>query len=246
MLHSVRWDNIKVMTWINPPRKDHPELLDMGIGSPADVRRSLDDLWRINIVLGGVWSITRHLYPRIKTAKQPITVLNLGAGSMELDNTIQQWASRQGIDLTLIPLDFARRHLSAAHTPSYTLPRLQANALNLPLAPNSVDYVISSLFLHHFPPQVVVNLLESAWQVARHGVIMSDLVRGRLPELAWHLVRPVFATSYLTYHDGLVSVQRSYLPLELQQMAMQAGLENVSVREQFPWRMTLLAEKSNA
>ncbi|RXL97307.1 class I SAM-dependent methyltransferase, partial [Citrobacter sp. AAK_AS5] len=67
---------------------------------------------------------------------------------------------------------------------------LQADAAHPPFAPASVDYVISPRFLHHFAPDALIDLLRAVSPCARRGLIMSDLVRGRLPLAAFWLVQP--------------------------------------------------------
>ncbi|MEL6151937.1 MAG: methyltransferase domain-containing protein [Chloroflexota bacterium] len=240
MRHSTI--NTNFATWYAPPRKDAPELLDMGYGTPEDVRCSMADLWRVNVLLGGIWSITRHLYPRIRQRSGPVTVLDVGAGNAEIAGVVARWATRNNLNVTVIPLDFAARHLQQAHLEDNMF-ALQADALRLPFATNSVDFVMSSLFLHHFTPPQVQHILCESYRIAKHAVIMSDLLRGYFNELAWHVARPVFARSHITYHDGLRSVQRAYLPREFAQMAEVAGMAGAQVHTPLPWRMTLVVEK---
>lgn len=220
-----------------PPREDTPELLDMNLGTPDDVRQSMDDLWRVNTLLGGTWTMTRHLFPRLERG---MSVVDVGAGAGQIAAAVAAWAHHNGKPVTVVPLDYARQHITHGNGDMH---RLQADALQLPFAPGSVDYVISSLFLHHFAPQQVTAILCRAFEVARRGVIMSDLMRGRFNELAWHVARPVFARSHITYHDGLASIKRSYTPRELLALAREAGIPNAKVYVPFPWRMTLVVDK---
>ena len=84
---------------------------------------------------------------------------------------------------------------------------------------------------------------EKSYNRSRRGIVMSDLVRSKLPLLAFHLLQPVFARNYLTHHDGRLSIERAYTPHELRSLAQAAGLETARVYSHFPWRMTLVAEK---
>jgi 2-polyprenyl-3-methyl-5-hydroxy-6-metoxy-1,4-benzoquinol methylase len=228
-----------------PVRHDVPELLDLGVGSPQDVQKSLDDLWRINRYLWGTTALTRHLFPRLAALEQTGVCVDLGAGAAQVSGAIAGWAGRRKLDVRVIALDFSARNLVVAESHSTTngVKLVQADAMRLPFAPGSVDYFISSLFLHHFVPEAVVDLLGSAYAIARRGIIMSDLVRGWLPLAAFKLVQPVFARSYLTRHDGAVSIRRAYTPAELSAMARAAGIPNVRVHTHWPWRMTLAADK---
>jgi hypothetical protein len=119
---------------------------------------------------------------------------------------------------------------------------VRADALNLPMARRGVDYVISSLFLHHFQPPELVELLRSAFECARRGVIMTDLRRGWLPLAAFHLIQPVFARNALTRYDGALSIRRAYTPSELIALAREAGLPQAHIACHWPWRMTLVVD----
>jgi hypothetical protein len=90
----------------------------------------------------------------------------------------------------------------------------------------------------------VIALLRRAYGAARHGIVMNDLVRGWLPFYAFKLAQPFFARSYLTRHDGALSVRRAYTPAELLAMAHAADIPNPQVHTYFPWRMTLVADKA--
>jgi hypothetical protein len=102
---------------------------------------------------------------------------------------------------------------------------------------------MSSLFLHHLPPDQVKKLLAQAFRLAHKGIIMSDLTRGRLPMIAFRLGQPVFARNFLTRQDGMTSIRRAYTPAELLHLAQAAGLTNARVYRHPGWRMTLVVDK---
>jgi hypothetical protein len=172
--------------------------------------------------------------------------MDLGVGSAEIPIAIGQWARRHGIPARVIAVDRAARSLDAARagfSREHAVSLLRADARCLPLPAESVDLVISSLFLHHFSPGQLVELLRSVYALARAGLVMSDLVRGRLPLLAFRLSAPVLARNYLTRHDGAISIRRAYRPDELRALASAAGLAGAQVFTHWPWRMTLVADK---
>ena len=227
--------------WPALPRDDRPEWLDQGRGDARDVAANLAEMARINRWLGGLPALTRHLYPRLLAATGPVTILDLGTGSADIPTRIAAWAEARGRAVRVVAVDWAARNLAVAGT--HALPNiclLQADALQSPFGAGSVDFVISSLFLHHFAPAAAAGLLRAAAGLARRAVIMTDLVRGRLPELAFRLVQPIFARHPLTRHDGALSVRRAYTPRELRGLAQAAGLPQAHVTAHWPWRMTLV------
>lgn len=229
------------------PRANETEWLDQGRGSDADVAANLDEMWRLNRWLGGLSALTRHLYPRLLAASGPSRVLDLGTGSAHVPLDIGRWACARRLEVQLIGLDWAARHLAVARQQiggAGPVRLLQADAQRLPLAEGSADFVISSLFLHHFGPEAAVEVLRAGYRAARRGLIMSDLVRGQWPALAFGLVQPVLARHPLTRHDGYLSICRAYTPGELRELAARAGLPNARVHSHWPWRMTLVVDRA--
>jgi ubiquinone/menaquinone biosynthesis C-methylase UbiE len=230
-------------SFLVPARIDQTELLDQGEGSLEDVRANLEEMWRLNQAFSGVRSVTRYLQPQ---HNHPMRIVDLGTGSGKLALHLMQWAQRRHVEMHVYPLDLSPRNLSVAQDNIAShegVHLLRANALELPFAAGRIDYYISSLFMHHLPPDVLISLLRETYRLAHRGIIMSDIVRGTLPLAAFRLVQPVFARHYLTRHDGILSIKRAYTSTELAEMARAAGIENAHVHSHFPWRMTLVADK---
>jgi len=227
-----------------PPRIDSPELLDQGVGTDEDVKANFADLGRINRYLGGVQAITHHLYPRLLAHAGTPTIVDIGTGSGDIGTVITHWARQNRIDLKLWGVDLSARNLTLTRTSSTPFDtRVQADGLHLPFREGSVDYFMSSLFLHHLSPDKVKILLSETFRSANKGIIMSDLTRGRLPLIAFKISQPIFARNFLTRHDGMASIRRAYTPDELLHLAQAAGLTNARVYRHLGWRMTLVAEK---
>ena len=234
---------IGAASFMIPQRSNENELLDQGAGSLADVRANLHEMWRFNQLFAGVSTLTRYLNVNVS---QPMRVVDVGSGSGNLALALCTWAQQHDVEMVVYPLDFSARHLAIAQETVETTPNvqlLQADGLALPFAPDSIDYFVSSLFLHHFSPESLVALLRETYRLARRGIIMSDIVRGHLPLAAFRVTQPLLARHFLTRHDGILSIKRGYTPQELTELAHEAGLLNVRVVRHFPWRMTLVADK---
>lgn len=229
-----------------PSRKNKSELLDEGAGTQADVRDSLNDLQRLNYYLGGFRSILQHLSPCLKSQSGEVNVLDIGTGDGSLLHVISRLRDEQEYRLNLIGLDLMSQHLSIAQQKVHfnnPIHLMQANALNLPFADNSVDYVICSLLLHHLMPWQVSQLLREAYRCARRRIIFSDLVRGWLPYIGYKLIQPIFNLHPITCHDGEVSILRAFTVPELIEMATDAELSSAKIYRHPMFRMTLVADK---
>jgi hypothetical protein len=83
------------------------------------------------------------------------------------------------------------------------------------------------MVMHHFDPPDAVAFLREARRVARRGVVVNDLVRGRLNWAgAWLLAR-VATRNRLTRNDGPLSVRRAYTRAEAQALLASAGLQPI-------------------
>jgi SAM-dependent methyltransferase len=207
-----------------------PEMLDH---APPDVARaSLRDLARINRYLGGYYVLGR-LFDCVVKPADSFSVLDIGAASGDMGAAIQRRYSRAQVT----SLDYKCHHVAQAADP-----KLVADAFHLPFQPASFDFVFSSLFLHHFTDDQVVELFRSFRSVARRAVLAIDLDRG---PLAYHFLpntRWLFGWHDITINDGQISVAAALKKDELRALAVRAGLGSARVRVHRPWsRLSLVA-----
>ena len=116
------------------------------------------------------------------------------------------------------------------------------DAMRLPFRDDSFDVVSSSLFAHHFEPEVLPLLLKEALRVSRRAVLVNDLVRSRLHLLLVYLGLPLFR-SRITWHDAPASVRRAYTIGEMRSMLSEVQAERVDISEYFLFRMGVLIWK---
>jgi ubiquinone/menaquinone biosynthesis C-methylase UbiE len=229
-----------------PTRIDGHEWLDQGHGTPEAIDRSLGDLGRINRWLGGMRGLASYLYPRILRCRNDhVRVLDLGAGGCAIPEAVARWARHAGISLDIYALDLQLAHLQWArrNLQSWSeITFIQGDVHALPFAESSVDFVISSLFMHHLTAQELTQVLPQWARLARQSLIMTDLVRHPAPYWFMKATSPIFARSSITRHDAAVSIRRAYRPHELQQIAAEAGLVQAQVYTCFPYRLILVID----
>lgn len=117
------------------------------------------------------------------------------------------------------------------------------DALRLPFADASFDFVTSSLMAHHFSEQDVSRLLAEMSRVARHAVLLNDLARHLVPWLGIRAFGPLLK-SPMVRHDGPLSVLRGWTREELLACAREAGLgDRATVERRFPYRLVLIVTR---
>jgi len=200
-----------------------PEMLDH---APPDIAlASLRDLARVNRYLGGYYVLGK-LFDSVAKHEDSFSVLDIGAASGDMGAAI----GRRFPHARVTSIDYKRDHLEQA-----TDPKLVADAFRLPFRPASFDFVFSSLFLHHFTNEQVVELFRSFRCLARRAVLAIDLDRGPLAYHFLPLTRWLFGWHDITVSDGQISVQAAFQKDELQTLAVQAGLAGAQVRVYRPW-----------
>lgn len=226
------------------------EHLDKGDYTDAEYQGCLVELRRVNRFLGDAWALRTSLFSEVERAGlKSFSVLDLGAGSGELLRLTATWARRTGRRAFLAGLEINAAAAKAIRTESVEFPEIaavRANALGLPFASRSFDYVVCSLFTHHFKDDGVRAILREMNRVARCAVIVIDLHRHPLAYFLFTTAAKLFFHNRLIRSDGALSILRSFVPAELMRLARAAGLQSARVRRRFPFRLVLAAQKQGA
>jgi ubiquinone/menaquinone biosynthesis C-methylase UbiE len=219
------------------------EHLDKGDYTPAEYEGCLVELRRINEWLGDASALRRSLFPEIERAGlKSFSMLDVGAGSGELLRVAAAEARKSSLTARLAGLELDARATRAIIEESSAFPEISAvrgDALHLPFADGAFDYVVCSLFTHHFKDDGVVAVLREMARVARRRVFVIDLHRHALAYFLYTTVGKIFLHNRLIREDGALSIRRSFRPRELRALAERAGLEEIEVRRRFPFRLVL-------
>lgn len=221
------------------------ERIDTGDYTPQEYDVFLREIRFINRFLGDVWAMEKTLLREIeKLDLRKFSVLDVGAGSGEFLRVIAKFARRQKRESKLFGLELNARSANSILEESKDFPEIEAvraDALRLPFADDAFDFTICSLFTHHFTDENVVRILKEMARVSSRKIFVIDLHRHRNAYLAYKVFCAVFRISSLVREDGLLSITRSFVPSELENLAREADLNSIAVSEHFPARLVLEA-----
>jgi SAM-dependent methyltransferase len=222
-------------------RERIPELMDDPALDPAEHRRALADLARINRLSGSariLWLPLRDL--ATEHPAKLLRVLDVACGSGDVTLALAAKARRSGLNLSFEGCDISPVAIEAA------VKRARASACECrfflhdviqdPL-PAAYDAVICSLFLHHLPEDAAVTLLSRMKEAAARLVLVNDLERSRFNFAAVWLVSQ-FGSPIVRF-DGPASVRSAFTPREALELADRAGLRGASADRRFPCRYLL-------
>lgn len=225
-----------------------PELLDTDTGTPREIEDSLTDLRMINRYFGGVRTMAQ-LILRVAKERQlkKISWLDVGGGSGHLAAMTTESLRKRGIEVEPVLLDRIPGHMirqTTAHNVHGNgfCPAIGGDALALPFKDDSFDVVGCSLFVHHLEPEQVAGFARQALRIARHALLINDLVRHRL-HVALAYAGYALYRSPLTRHDSIVSVRRAYTRKEIQGMLRQTDAAKIDAGSFFLFRMGVIAWK---
>ncbi len=232
-------------------RDQREELLDTPTVEQSSLAANLADIRMVNRWLGDSAALGHVLAPlcqRILSSptetdqQQTITLLDVATGSADLPMALHHWAKRQHIPLHIYASDVLMGALAVARQQTNaSIPLICHDALHLPYADGTFDFVTCAKALHHFAPQAAQELLRELARVARHAVVVSDLSRSWVAYWGAHALGLV-QHSDISRHDGPLSVLRAYTPAEAYQLAQQAGL-SAEITTDYLFRLMLVIQR---
>jgi ubiquinone/menaquinone biosynthesis C-methylase UbiE len=217
------------------------EMMDSPDNSPRELLE--DDLRNLRIInryLGNYRAVLSGLARLIEEQKlKRFSLIDVGTGSGDIPALIASWARRRHLNAQLIGLDPEPVTLRAAVSQTRDYPEIalvRGDGRALPLASDSVDFVLSSQMLHHFSEDDIINLLRGWSRVARRAIIVCDLVRHPLAYYGIRLVTKAFTRNIMTRTDGPLSVQRAFTLEEWRELFERAGIGPFRLFAKFPFR----------
>jgi ubiquinone/menaquinone biosynthesis C-methylase UbiE len=230
-------------------RSQELEHLDKGDYTPAEYEGCLVELRRVNRWLGDTRALRRSVLADMgRGAGGEFSLLDVGAGSGELLREVALWARRAGRRARLVGLELNGRAAEGLAEESRAFPEIESvrgDALRLPFAAGAFDYVMCSLFTHHFRDEACAGVLAEMARVAARRVYCIDLHRHPVAYYFYTTAGRLFLHNRLVREDGALSILRAFRPRELRALAERAGLRDVKVERRFPYRLVLSAGASD-
>lgn len=168
-----------------------------------------------------------------------LEILDLGAGTGFLGQTLSLWAAERGWQWHFTNLDSNPLALKLGNTRDSVL----GSALELPFEDNRFDLVVASQMTHHLTDDQIVRHFREAWRVTRDAVFICDLHRNAgLYAMLWFSTW-WFRVGHAVRSDALISVKRGFRLREWRGLARNAGLPDAQVWLYYGARIVLQARK---
>jgi len=216
-------------------RERRPELMDDLSGGGPQLQEALVHLRGLNRLFGAAYPTLYGVKRLWREAGRPkvLTVIDIGAGSGDVNGRLLEWATREGVNLRLTLMDITEEAIREARLYYGNEPRVRVCRGNLfELDKESADVVTGTQLLHHFADEELERAVACMLNASRLGVVVNDIHRHWLPWSAvWLATRLISRNPYIR-HDGPLSVAKGFRASDWK--ALRQRLHGVRMRSS--WR----------
>lgn len=221
-------------------RSKEPELMDDHTLPDDQLQAALNDISLANKYLGGNnITINGLQYFFKKYSQSKYTIVDMGCGDGEVLREVARYCRKKKINVNLIGVDLNAKSITLAKNNSKAFPEirfLQQDILQLKSEDLHCDIVTSTLTMHHFEDDQILDFLKHFMRLSKLGVVINDLHRNRLAAMLFQPLSRIFMKTHVARHDGLVSIQRAFKKKELQLFSKKLNLTSYQIRWRWAFR----------
>lgn len=216
-------------------RTPKAELMDDFSIYGAELRDTLDKLAIINRWLGGNKVTLNGLKKVLKDhpKNKPVTLVDLGCGGGDLLRLVAEFGNQNGFIFKIIGIDANEDAVEYARTLTQRYPEIQflhCDIFSEEFKLVEYDLVLTTLFLHHFNEDQLVEFLPEVLKKASMGIIVNDLHRHPMAYHSFKLLSSVIKNK-MVIEDGLTSVLKGFKREELERISGKIG-----AKSQIKWK----------
>jgi SAM-dependent methyltransferase len=205
------------------------ELLDGPLDDRLALVGNLRDLARVNRRLGGI-DLSARAIEVLAPGHSSIEVRYVGTGGADIPLALIDRGRARGRLVRVTGIDNRPEVLEAAALADRRVMATGELVLHvadgqaLPFPDGTFEVAHSSLVMHHLEPDAARALLAEMARVARRGVVVNDLVRGRAAWAGAWALSHLATRNRFTRRDAPLSVRRAYSVAELTALLAAAGI----------------------
>ena len=216
-------------------RSQAPEIMDDFTLAGKELRDTFDKLELINRFLGGNRVTLNGVEQILKThsKKETITIIDLGCGHGDILRDLARLGQKKGYNFKLIGVDANADAIAYANELSKdyeNLSFLHIDIFSEEFQKLEFDVVLCTLFLHHFEPEELQDLLLSNFRKARIGVVVNDLHRTRMAYYLFNFIS-IFTSNKMVREDGLTSILKAFKRKDLLELT-----DNLKAKATIKWK----------
>lgn len=228
-------------------RNDQLEIMDNFKGSSAELETVLNDITRVNRILGGNKITVDAVFTLIdEYPKKSYTILDMGCADGNMLRNIALEARKRHVKVKLVGVDLSSDSLVLARKASLDFPEISYHVKDI-LTTNFSDFecdiVTTTLTLHHFPDDGILTFLTQFERLASIGIVINDLQRSKLAYTLFKAFSLVFIRTKTGKIDGLISITKGFFKTELYTFAKALPTLQHQIRWKWAFRYVWIMRK---
>ena len=211
-------------------RSNKAEIMDDFSMKGELLRDTLDKLGSINKWLGGNRITINGIEYLLKgqPKDKTYTIIDLGCGHGDILRLVADFGRKKDYKFKLIGIDANQDAVDYANELSEDY--LEVSFINEDVfseAFKDIDYdiALTTLFLHHFKDDDLLNLLLSISKNASIGVVVNDLQRSKIAYALFKLLG-LTISNHMIVKDGLTSILRAFKRKDLERISNKLNLKS--------------------
>jgi 2-polyprenyl-3-methyl-5-hydroxy-6-metoxy-1,4-benzoquinol methylase len=222
-------------------RTQEAEIMDDFSLQGKDLKEALDQIARINQLLGGN-KVTLHGVKKILKnldRTKTITIADIGCGNGDMLRMLARFSQRKNYTFKIIGIDANDFTINYAKTLSASYPNIEYQCMDIfseDFKLVKYDIVLCTLTLHHFTDDEILNIITIFKKNAAAGIIINDLHRSKTAYRLFEMICFIFNLSSMSRKDGLVSILRGFKKKELEEFSKKTNLKNYTINWKWAFR----------
>lgn len=201
-------------------RTSAPEIMDDFELQGEQLKQTLDDLNRVNSLLGGDRISMKGIKKLLSFAKtKEVSIADIGCGNGGFLRYLAKWGRKKGYKFKLTGIDANAFSIDLARQQSQKFPEityLKKDVFKPEFRRLNYDIIICTLTLHHFKDEQIVELMNYFYDQSGIGVVINDLHRSSMAYRSFQAFCSVFISNEIARKDGLTSILRGFKKKDLQ------------------------------
>jgi len=227
-------------------RSLEPEIMDDFDFRGEELRITLEDLEKVNSLLGGNQISIDGLKQLHLDKDSEISIVDVGCGNGAMLRKIADWGRKEKLKLKLTGVDANAFAIDIAQDLSKDYPELDfvtQNIFSSEFRNSKFDVVICTLTLHHFKDSQIPEILHQFYDQSNIAVIINDLQRSALAYRLFKMFCAVFVKNEIARKDGLISILRGFKEPDINKYMNTIKVDTYSIQWKWAFRYLWIIKK---